>query len=134
MHCEILGLVTSAETFPAGCSNRESPQLRKCCGRERRWTVVAFIHAAAPLNATSDCRHRMTIVVLQVKVKPRSKVSELSQSPDGTWVARLKAPPVDGKANEELIALVAERFGVRKAAVTIKAGAAARTKRITVDV
>jgi uncharacterized protein (TIGR00251 family) len=75
----------------------------------------------------------MAAAVLQVKVKPRAKASALSQSPDGTWIAKLKAPPVDGKANEELIALVADHFGVRKAAVKIKTGAAARMKVVKVE-
>ena len=74
----------------------------------------------------------MGAVMLQVKVKPRAKVSELSQAADGTWVAKLKAPPVDGKANEELVALIAEKFHCRKAAVTIKAGASGRTKLVRV--
>jgi uncharacterized protein YggU (UPF0235/DUF167 family) len=50
----------------------------------------------------------MSAVILQVKVKPRAKVSELTMAADGTWVAQLKSPPVDGKANEELVGLVAE--------------------------
>lgn len=75
----------------------------------------------------------MTVVTLQIKVRPRAKMSELSQSADGTWLAKLKAPPIDGKANEELIALVAERFNCRKAAVTIKTGAAGRIKVVRVD-
>jgi uncharacterized protein len=72
-------------------------------------------------------------VMLQVKVKPRAKISELSQATDGTWIAKLKAPPVDGKANEELVALIAEKFRCSKAAVTIKAGAAGRTKLVMVE-
>jgi uncharacterized protein len=72
-------------------------------------------------------------VVLRVKVRPRAKVSSLDQIPDGTWVARLKSPPVDGKANEELVALVAEHFHCRKASVSIKAGAAGRTKLVKVE-
>jgi uncharacterized protein (TIGR00251 family) len=72
-------------------------------------------------------------MLLQVKVKPRAKVSSLEQISDGTWVARLKSPPVDGKANAELVALVAERFGCAKAAVSIKSGAAGRTKLVKVD-
>ena len=72
------------------------------------------------------------VVILQVKVKPRAKASRLTQEQDGTWVAQLKSPPVDGKANEELVGLVAERFGCRKADVTIKAGASGRTKRVQV--
>jgi uncharacterized protein (TIGR00251 family) len=75
----------------------------------------------------------MTDLVLKVKVKPRAKASELTQEADGTWVARLKSPPVDGKANEELVMLVAERFGCRKADVTIKAGASGRTKLVQVS-
>jgi uncharacterized protein len=75
----------------------------------------------------------MAAVILQVKVKPRAKVSELSQATDGTWIAKLKAPPVDGKANEELVGLVAEKFQCRKAAVTIKAGAAGRIKLVKVE-
>lgn len=75
----------------------------------------------------------MTGVMLQVKVKPRARVSELSQAPDGTWVAKLQAPPVDGKANKELVALVAEKFQCRKAAVTIKAGVSGRTKLVRVE-
>ena len=72
-------------------------------------------------------------VLLQVKVKPRAKVALLEQVPDGTWVAKLKSPPVDGKANKELVALVAEHFNCRKAAVAIKAGASGRTKLVKVE-
>jgi uncharacterized protein (TIGR00251 family) len=75
----------------------------------------------------------MAAVTLQIKVKPRARVSELAQAADGTWVAKLKAPPVDGKANEELVRLVAEKFECRKAAVTIKAGAGGRTKLVRVE-
>jgi len=71
-------------------------------------------------------------MILQVRVKPRAKVSELSQVADGTWIAKLKSAPVDGKANEELIGLVADHFRCRKANVTIKAGASARTKLVEV--
>lgn len=69
---------------------------------------------------------------LQIRVKPNARASSLAQQPDGTWLATLKAPPVDGKANAELIALVAERFGCRKADVDIKAGAGGRLKLIRI--
>jgi uncharacterized protein YggU (UPF0235/DUF167 family) len=57
----------------------------------------------------------------------------LVQQPDGTWVAQLRSPPLDGKANEELIALVAEHFQCHKSAVGIKSGASARFKLVTVE-
>ncbi len=52
----------------------------------------------------------MATTTLQLKAKPGSSRSELVQEADGTWTAWLKSPPVDGKANAELIALVAKRF------------------------
>lgn len=76
---------------------------------------------------------KMPAIILQVKVKPRAKTSELSQEADGTWTAKLKSPPVDGKANDELIALVSERFGYRKASVQIKAGASGRMKLVQLE-
>lgn len=69
-------------------------------------------------------------MILQVKVKPNARASSLEQHDDGTWHALLRSPPVDGKANAELIALVAERFRCRKADVTIKAGASGRMKLV----
>jgi len=69
--------------------------------------------------------------VIQVKVKPNARASALEQLPDGTWSAQLKSPPVDGKANEELVSLVARRFGVRKAEVTIKSGGSSRVKLLS---
>ncbi len=45
----------------------------------------------------------------------------------------LKAAPQDGKANAELIDLLAKEFGVAKAKVRIKSGATARTKRVEID-
>jgi uncharacterized protein (TIGR00251 family) len=72
-------------------------------------------------------------VILRIKVKPNARASSLEQAADGTWLARVKAPPVDGKANDELVSLVAERLGCRKSAVTIKSGAGARMKLVEVE-
>ena len=70
---------------------------------------------------------------LRVKVKPGSRAEELTQLEDGTWQARVKAQPVDGKANAALIELIARHFGVRKAQVTIKSGASGRLKLVQVE-
>ena len=72
--------------------------------------------------------------VIQVKVKPNSRASVLEQKDDGTWLAQLKSPPVDGKANEELLTLVSKHFECRKSDVSIKAGASARVKLIRIEV
>jgi uncharacterized protein len=72
-------------------------------------------------------------ILIQVKVKPNARASVLEQSADGRWAAQIKAPPVDGRANEELIRLVARRFGCPKSVVSIKSGASARTKLVRID-
>jgi len=69
---------------------------------------------------------------IEVRVKPNARESVLEETPDGTWLARIKAPPVDGKANEALIELVARHFKVRKADVTIRTGASSRLKRLDI--
>jgi uncharacterized protein (TIGR00251 family) len=74
----------------------------------------------------------MPPVTLQVKVKPNARESSLLQGADGVWQARLKSPPVDGKANAELIGLIAERFGCRKADVVIRSGAGGRMKLVKI--
>ena len=75
----------------------------------------------------------MASFTLRVRVKPNARVSSLEQLEGGSWVARVRARPVDGKANEELIALVAEHFHCRKAAVRIAGGATARVKRLSIE-
>jgi uncharacterized protein YggU (UPF0235/DUF167 family) len=76
---------------------------------------------------------RTPATLLAVKVKPNSRASRLAQAEDGSWLAWLKSAPVDGKANEELIALVARHFGCQKAAVSLKSGASARTKLLRIE-
>ncbi len=70
---------------------------------------------------------------IQVKVKPRATVSRLEQQSDGIWLAHLKSPPVDGKANQELVALVAKQFACSKGQVMIKSGVAGRLKLVQIE-
>lgn len=74
----------------------------------------------------------MSAAVIRVKVKLHARASALTQLPDGSWVAQIKAPPIEGRANQELIALVAEHFRCAKAAVSIKSGASSRLKLVTI--
>lgn len=72
-------------------------------------------------------------MIIEVKVKPNARESRLTRQADGTWLAQLKSPPVDGKANAELIELVAKEFQCKKADVSIKTGASGRLKRVVVE-
>jgi hypothetical protein len=71
--------------------------------------------------------------IIQVKVKPNARVSSLVLNEDGTWQAQIKSLPVDGKANAELIGLVAKQFHCTKAAVSIKTGGTGRMKLVQID-
>jgi len=70
--------------------------------------------------------------IVQVKVKPNSRASVLEQQDDGTWLAQIKSPPVEGKANDELLALVAKHFRCRKSDVSIKSGGSGRVKLVRI--
>ena len=76
---------------------------------------------------------RTRFTVIQVKVKPNARASVLEAQGPGVWAAQLKSPPVEGKANQELIALVAAHFGCRKSAVSIKSGASGRMKLVRIE-
>lgn len=69
---------------------------------------------------------------IQVKVKPNARMCGLEELSDGTWLARIKAPPIDGKANEELVMLIARHFELRKGQVSIKSGASGRMKLVQI--
>jgi hypothetical protein len=70
--------------------------------------------------------------IIAVRVKPRSRTRSLTEAADGTWLATLESPPVDGRANAELIGLVAARFACPKSAVTIRSGVPGRLKLVQI--
>ena len=72
------------------------------------------------------------MTVIEVKVKPHAKASRLVELPDGTFLAEVKAPPVDGKANQELVRLIARHFDCPPSRVSVKLGGSSRRKLVSV--
>ncbi|HEY9873033.1 MAG TPA: DUF167 domain-containing protein [Candidatus Obscuribacterales bacterium] len=70
----------------------------------------------------------------QLKVKPNSKQQNIHEAADGSLTVHLKSPPVDGKANEELISLLAKKFDVPKSQVTIKSGLSSKNKLVEINI
>ncbi|MGB3758899.1 MAG: DUF167 domain-containing protein [Rivularia sp. (in: cyanobacteria)] len=68
-----------------------------------------------------------------IKVKPNSNQQQIIDEADGSLTIRLKSPPVDGKANEELIKVLSKKFNVPKSYIRIKSGASSRQKLIEID-
>jgi uncharacterized protein (TIGR00251 family) len=71
-------------------------------------------------------------MVISVRVKPNSKQPRIEAAPDGSLTVFLKSPPIEGRANDELIARLAEHFGVPKSLVRVRSGLASRTKLIEI--
>ena len=70
----------------------------------------------------------------RIKVKPNAKQQRLIHEDDGSLTVYLKSPPVDGKANAELIKCLAKKFGVTKAGITIKSGLSSRQKWVEIEI
>ena len=79
-----------------------------------------------------DIRTTADGVEFKVRVIPRASKTEVVGSIEGMLKVRLKAPPVDGAANEELIKFLAKVLGVSKGNIEIISGQTSRTKRLRV--
>ena len=68
-----------------------------------------------------------------VSLVPRASRAEIVGWTDaGMLKVRVTAPPVDNKANQELVRLLSKLLGVTRSDVSIKAGATSRNKRLLV--
>jgi uncharacterized protein (TIGR00251 family) len=75
----------------------------------------------------------MTDARIMVRLQARARTDELIGVRDRVLLARVSAPPVDGRANRALCRLIARRAGVAPSMVTIVRGERARDKLIRVD-
>jgi len=69
--------------------------------------------------------------MVQVRVVPNCPVPSIEEFNGGLKV-RVKAKPVGGKANAEVIAAVAAHYGVKPSAVSIARGASSNKKTVCV--
>jgi uncharacterized protein (TIGR00251 family) len=72
-------------------------------------------------------------VRVAVHVQPRASRSEIVGLHGAALKVRLQAPPVEGAANDALVALLAERLGVPRRAVRVVAGATSRSKTVEIE-
>ena len=71
-------------------------------------------------------------LVLQVEIQPRASTDVIAGVMDGRLKIRLTAPPVEGRANEQLIAFLARAFRVPKGSVILERGDASKRKQLRV--
>ena len=72
-------------------------------------------------------------VVFVVRVTPRAGRDEVVGWRDDELRVRLRAPPVDGRANEALIRLLAKLLDVPPSSLELVSGDSARVKRLRVE-
>ena len=68
-------------------------------------------------------------LVINVTVQPRASKKRVVGIFNGTVKIAITAPPVDGKANTQVIAMLAKFFELPKTAVFLKSGHRSRQKR-----
>jgi uncharacterized protein (TIGR00251 family) len=71
-------------------------------------------------------------ITFSVRVIPRSSKTEIVGDHDGALKIKLKAPPVDDAANEELIRFLSETLNTPRSTVEIISGQTSRTKRLRI--
>ena len=72
-------------------------------------------------------------ITLTLHIQPGAKKTEIAGCHGDALKIRLAAPPVDGKANDTLVAWVAAELGLPRRAVRLKRGPASRSKQLEVD-
>lgn len=71
-------------------------------------------------------------IILALHIQPGAKKTEIVGLHGDALKIRLAAPPVDGKANEALIAYVAEQLGIPRHQIELISGQTSRGKRIRI--
>ena len=71
-------------------------------------------------------------VRILVRVQPRASRNKIVGFKEGAWQVRVAAPPVDGKANQELIEFLSDSLDVSKSSLIIEKGATGKIKTISV--
>lgn len=69
---------------------------------------------------------------ISVRVKTNARKNEVKMVDEGNFIVSVSVPPVEGKANEKIIELVADHFGKPKRSVSIIRGFTGKTKLIEI--
>jgi uncharacterized protein (TIGR00251 family) len=79
-----------------------------------------------------ECVTGQPTLVLELHVQPGASRTEVAGTHGDALKVRLAAPPVDGKANAELLRFLAEAFGVPRRDVTLLRGESSRAKVVRI--
>lgn len=72
-------------------------------------------------------------MLLRIKAKPGSKTDEIIEEPDGTVKVKIKAQPIEGKANKYLTAFLADVLELPKSKIVLLKGETNQFKTFEID-
>ena len=73
------------------------------------------------------------VTSLVVHVIPGARQDSISRDGDGLLRIKVRTPPVDGRANDAVCALLAKAFVLRPRQVSVMSGHTSRTKRLAIE-
>ena len=72
-------------------------------------------------------------MLLRLKIKPNSHHNQFTIEKDGSFKVKIKTPPVEGKANKELIRFLSEIFELPKSYIMIVKGETSSNKQVSIE-
>ena len=69
---------------------------------------------------------------IDVRVKPNSRMEEVTQEGMSTFTVRTREPPIEGRANRAVVKLLAKHLGIRESQLRIVKGLKSKTKVIEI--
>jgi len=70
---------------------------------------------------------------LTVIVQPNTRHSEIKDFREGVLYLKIAAPPVDGKANREIIRYLSDILGIAKSRISLVKGTTGRRKLLSIS-
>ncbi len=70
---------------------------------------------------------------IAIQAHPGAKRNQVVRFDDGVWHLKIAAPPVEGKANKELIEFLSEILGLSKSHITIEKGLTGHRKLVAIE-
>jgi uncharacterized protein (TIGR00251 family) len=75
----------------------------------------------------------LPFAVLDIRVVPRAPRTRVDGTRGGALLIRLAAPPVDGAANDALIAFLSDALALPRRNISIVSGEKSRDKRVRIE-
>ncbi len=70
---------------------------------------------------------------ITVQVQPNASQNKITRFEQGVWYLKIAAPPIKGRANQELLKFLSDTLGVSKSSLTIEKGMTSKRKLIAIQ-